>query len=121
MLIVDSNVFIAYLNEHDQLHGAALRLDLGEAVTNQLVFNEVANVIAKKVQNKVAAIAQLKELLSSTTILALTDSEMRGSFEMFSHHHAKLSFTDCSLAVQSKNHGAKLVTFDKELEKAATR
>jgi predicted nucleic acid-binding protein len=118
---VDSNVLIAVANADDALHGKSIELDLTAALTNQLAFAEVANVLQNRVKDKQRVLQVLSQITNNMNIIALSQADMDESLSVYEQNYPKLSFTDSSLLVQAKSMGQGLLTFDDKLVKAFNR
>ena len=124
MVLLDSNVWVAYLHETDSLHTkAAAILDeivaTGELVVlPEYVLSEVISVVRLRVGTEAAKEFVLRVLDSEwVCILERTKREYLTTCMMIvAGDYPKLSFVDCMLCIlASKYH---VVTFDKELQKA---
>jgi len=126
MILLDSNVLIAYANGGDTNHDSAVRVmrlaeegTLGKAVVLDLVFSELMTVLALKIGNKPAAL-KFGEIIRSAYGVSFSDERLFSqAFEIFAKQHSKLSFADCALLAYSRFFGAQIATFDKDLAKAA--
>ena len=116
MKLLDSSVIIAYANADDALHEQAKTVVLEDCAINELVFAEVANVLQKKVKNKEMIMKTLNFLAENTAMLACREV-IPESLKAFSEHYPKLSLTDATLLLESKELGLELATFDEELLK----
>ena len=119
-IILDSSVFVAYLNENDNQHKKALEifknLDINKMFISEYVLLEVLTVI----QNKVSKSHALK--FKNFILDNFSDSILRSSdffddtLDLFGANSGNLSFVDVSLLVLSKKY--EVITFDKSLKRA---
>lgn len=109
---------IAAANEADIQHGKVSALNLNAANTNQLVFAEVANVLQKRMKDKSRVLAALSQIVQNMNIISVTEAEMLESLRLFAANYPKLSLTDCTLIVQSRDLDEGLLTFDDNLNRA---
>jgi predicted nucleic acid-binding protein len=112
-------VIVAYLNEDDALHDRSLKLDLSEAVLNELVLAEVANVLQKRVKDRDKLSKVLIELVENMPLVLATLEDLRAALKIFLDNYPSVSYTDSVLIAQSKNSKAEILTFDENLRKAA--
>lgn len=121
MIILDSNVWVAYLNKNDSQHKKAeeifSHLTAGLAVPEYVIL-EVCSVLTLKA-NKSIADKFLEFITDNQDIEILFSNHVffTGVIVCFKNtSQQKLSFTDIALVYLSKTH--KVITFDKQLEKA---
>ncbi|MBI5037051.1 PIN domain-containing protein [Candidatus Micrarchaeota archaeon] len=119
MNLLYTSILIADFNPSDSQHVAARGLDLQEAVINELVFAEVANVLERRVSAKESVLPVLLYIREQIPIFQLPLTAIDEGLCLFSKHFRKVSFTDCMLIVQARQNGYLLVTFDQNLKKAA--
>lgn len=119
MKLLDASALIAYYSLRDEHHEKAIRLDIEEAAVNELIFAEVSNVLVRRFPDKKKVPTVMSHIHESTrleTVGALRFSEWLKEFAARFEH---LSFADCSLLLQARQHGWILVTFDDKLKEAA--
>jgi predicted nucleic acid-binding protein len=120
MIILDSNIWIAYLNKSDSQHRKAVSLFgqiKDEILITEYIIIEVATVLAMRVDKNIAD-DFIRFVTDNTDIQVLSSSEnfLSKSIEyFFEYKDNDLSFVDISLLALSKNY--ELYTFDKELKK----
>ena len=119
-VILDSSVFIAYLNENDSQHKKALLIFKNLSVESILISEYVLLEVLTVIQNKVSKSQALK--FKNFIIENFSDSILRSddffgdTFDLFGENSGKLSFVDVSLLVLSKKY--EVITFDKNLKRA---
>jgi predicted nucleic acid-binding protein len=121
MVILDSNIWIAFLNKGDGQHEKAERVF--EKIDKKLILPEylvveICSVLALRVDKK-AADKFIDFVLDNNDIEILLSNEdfFTGSWKVFKETKtAKLSFIDCSLLHLSNFY--EVITFDKSLQKA---
>ncbi len=124
MIVIDTNVIVAFHNSRDALHEQAValmqRIDAGEfsqACISDYVFDESMNYFSAKVGRR-EAVEVGSILLESFHILRVTESIFRGAWWLFKGTTG-LSFTDCvNIALVKELEIEHLATFDKEFKKA---
>jgi predicted nucleic acid-binding protein len=120
MIILDSNIWIAYLNKEDAQHKKAVSLfeEIDDGVIiSEYILLEVITVLAMKVNKKVAD-SFINFVFNNQDIKILPSSgELFSNFlkGFLKHKKNNLSFVDISLLVLSKKYS--VFSFDKELEK----
>lgn len=121
MIVVDSNVWIALLEEADTQHGKAVEL-IGslkdEVLVPEYVLLEVCTILKQK-KKKVAADGFVKRILASSELhlVASGSAHLARVVEAFCQHKLPdLSFVDVSLLLLAKSHTVH--TFDKKLARA---
>lgn len=124
MILIDTNVLIAFYNIDDALHERAVELmrkidagEFGPACISDYVFDEAMNVCSARTNRK-AAIAMGTILQESFHLVRVTESMFRGAWWLFKGASG-LSFTDCvNVALVKELEIDHLATFDKEFKKA---
>lgn len=124
MIVIDTNVIIAFHNSRDALHARAVALmeridagEFGQACVSDYVFDESMNYFSARVGRK-DAIEVGTILLESFHIVRVTESMFRGAWWLFKGSTG-LSFTDCvNVALVKELEIDHLATFDKEFKKA---
>ncbi len=112
--LIDTNVLAAFANEHDSLHDRAVRLKphIGKPVVTDYVFDELTNIITRRV-NKRSAIMFCQGLLEDITIERIDGDDFMHAWELFKKHK-HLSFTDCTnIAVMQSLGITQIATFDR--------
>ena len=125
MLLVDSNVWIAWLVPSDSLHNratAALEelIEKGANIAmSDHILAEVSTVLlydeGREAANKFLELALGNQQLKIHTLSA---TEVREISEKFKKSSRKLSFTDEVLRFLSDKYGYTLLTYDADLAKA---
>lgn len=123
MIFVDSSFIIALINENDSLHEKAFELiDIIEnekLVISNLIINEVITVIGNKIDLNTAI--KSFDLINSRFDVIEEYNIKNFNFKCmneYEKYNTKLSFTDSSIIVVSKEFAIeKIVTFDKEFKK----
>ncbi len=120
MIILDSNVWVAFFNKSDSQHQKAkkvLKEITGKITATEYVILEVCSVLLVRA-GKQAANKFLEIVFDNDDIEILLSDD--GFFEKVinffqENNNKKLSFVDVSLLCLSKSH--QIITFDKELLK----
>jgi predicted nucleic acid-binding protein len=124
MIILDSNIWIAYLNMNDSQHAKADMIFIetersgSKIVLSEYLILEITSVLAMKV-SKQSADDFLKLALNNSDIvnIASDNNFFEEVVSLFKKQkNQKLSFVDVSLLYLSKNF--KVATFDENLQKA---
>jgi predicted nucleic acid-binding protein len=121
MVIIDSSVWVAFLNENDSQHSKAKKI-FNELKTGimlpEYVFMEVATILLIKANKKVAAkFIEISEDNSDIEIYLSNGELFLSTIQLFKDSaEEKLSFVDMSLLFLSASY--KTITFDKNLQKA---
>ncbi len=124
MIILDSNIWIAYLDTDDSQHQKAIdifrKLDTVVLITEYIIL-EVSTVLAMRLSKKVAD-EFLKKITDNRDIQILYSS--RDFFDnivstFIEYPKRNLSFIDLSLLILAKDYSLK--TFDKKLSNAIRR
>jgi predicted nucleic acid-binding protein len=120
MIILDSNIWIAYLNKNDSQHRKAVSIFSKikeDVLVTEYIILEVATVLSMRVDKKIAD--NFINLIRSNQ-----DIEVFSSSENFfnktlgyflEYQKGNLSFVDISLLALSKNY--QVFTFDEDLKK----
>lgn len=121
MMILDANVWIAFLYEDDALHKKAEKIfELDKEIIGipEYVIIEVSSVLSQKAGKKIAndfleMIMQSKDV----EVMFADDQFFMNAASVFKKHQdRKLSFIDYSLLYLSEFY--EIVTFDKNLQRA---
>lgn len=119
MKLVDSNVMIAFANPDDQLHQRALKFDLLEAIINEPIFFEVANVLERRVKNSKRTIEMVREITRAIPMISITSDDFKTGLSLFEKKIGKLSFTDSVFIAQAHRLSYSLVSFDERVLETA--
>jgi predicted nucleic acid-binding protein len=120
--LVDSSVWVALFLDFDTQHAKAERLFAkfkGAIYLPYCVLNEVATVLAYK-HSKEQADQFLNFIEQNSSITVLQDNATE-EISFYKSLKAKISFTDATLLLFSKQAKTKLITFDKQLEHLSNR
>lgn len=120
--LVDSSVWIALFLDADTQHAKAARLlprVTGTIYAPYCIVAEVATVLAYK-HSKAQADAFLAYLDGNRDIV-LMDDVLQDEISFFRALRQKISFADAAILFLSKKMNARLVTFDRQLERIAKR
>jgi len=116
-IVIDSNVFYAFLNEEDSLHLEAEELlwKISDKIiiVPYSVLLEVTTLLSYR-QWKEKANNFIK-ILQDTDNVFIVSNSVYDDIELFLDINAKISFADISLISICKKYNANLVTFDKQL------
>ncbi|MCD4706089.1 type II toxin-antitoxin system VapC family toxin [bacterium] len=122
MTILDSNVWIAFFNEMDNQHKKAekviKKLNNNQIVVPEYIVTEVASILRFKAGKEVSN-DFIKSISDNDDIIILLSDEFffNNVVDNFINlDGCKLSFIDIAILYLSKNY--KVITFDKNLEKA---
>lgn len=120
MIILDSNIWIAVLNENDSLHQRAVALFENieeEVISHEYIIVEVCNVLLMRKGKKNADEFLDSMLKDGLYVLYSSPSVFEEVCTFFRNRTEKnLSFIDTTLLYYS--HDYQVYTFDKQLEKA---
>ncbi|MFH1191887.1 MAG: type II toxin-antitoxin system VapC family toxin [bacterium] len=120
MIILDSNIWIAFFNTNDTQHKKAekvLENADGKIIITEYIILEVSSVLLFKV-NKNVANKFIEIILNNKDVEILLSDEFffKGTLDCFQNEKTgKLSFIDASLLYLSEIH--RVFTFDKKLKK----
>lgn len=126
MILVDSNIFIAYANKDDELHSKSLTLIknitrglYGKVIISDYIFSEVVTVTFLKTKNLSKAI-EIGKLLLKSRIIKIINIEsyiFQLSWDIFQKQDGGLSFTDCSILALMKEENIRYIaTFDRDFK-----
>jgi predicted nucleic acid-binding protein len=120
MIILDSNIWIAYWSKNDTQHMKAEKVfeNLNDRIVlPEYLVVEICSVLSLRVSKKMADKFLDFSLNNNETELLLSDEMLfSGSAEVFEKTKTgKLSFVDCSLVYLSNFY--EVLTFDKLLQK----
>jgi len=129
-IFLDSNLFIALLNQNDSSHVSAVRV-LGEiqrlrlnALTSNFVISEVITVLSQRVDKNLAiSFADAIYRVPSLQILTVDRTVELMAIEYLKRVESKnVSFCDCTIfAILELLQVPYLATFDKDFKKSGTR
>ena len=118
-ILLDSSVWIAYINPYDSQHEKALKLfknlDIEVFVIPEYVLLETLSIIQMCVGKKYAN-NFLEFAKSEDAIILESSMYFKSVLEIFPGRSKKLSFVDLSLLYLSKYY--EVISFDKSLNKA---
>ena len=126
MILIDSNVLIAYFNEADKNHDLAKQIlerieasDYSGAIISDYIFSELITVTLLKKKSKSTAIEAGKDIISSKIrILKVNRKIFQRAWELFQKHSLKMSFADfTNLAILDLLKIRNIATFDKDFKK----
>lgn len=123
MILIDTNVLVAYLNERDTLHDRAVKLaekisggNYGPAIISEYIFDETVTVLSARAGRK-QAIMFGNDLLKNFDIIQVTAPLFRAAWWLFKGSTG-LSFTDCTNIAMVKELEICIATFDNDFRKA---
>ena len=117
-VVLDSNVWIAFLHKEDSQYKKAQGLfdELKEYIlVPEYVLVEVASVL-KNYKRNVEALEFVRATLENTSTLIPAGSLAHEAGALFCQRNDKLSFTDTALLVISREY--RVITFDRALARA---
>ncbi len=120
MIILDSNIWIAFLNVDDANHKKAEKIfeeTKEKIILTEYILLETVTVLSQKAEKKVSD-SFIKEAVNNRDIEILPSSEefLNGVIKLYlSKKNKNLSFVDYSLLYLSKK--IKVITFDKTLQR----
>lgn len=120
--IFDSNIYVAAFLADDSQHQAAKKIvekTKEDILIPYVVFSEVLTVLTYK-HSKDLAEAFLDYVLQDQRFTIIDNASLE-EFAFWRSQKAQLSFADFSLIFLAKKYNARLMTFDKELEKLASK
>lgn len=124
MILVDSNVLIAYHNKTDEHHTKADKLldkikkgEFGSAYITDYIFDECITVLAARIKNKEESLIHC-EKIKIFPMLKIEESTFEEAWNIFKKQEKLLlSFTDCTnLAFMKQNSISHLATFDTDFK-----
>jgi len=120
MLLLDSNIFIAYFRQEEEKHAEAQQIihQAPQIIINDYVLSEIYTVlmlresyeIAKKVLSWIASNPKI-------VIQRLTNEEIQSTVAFIQKQKTLLSFVDITLIIMSRERNYELATFDVALKK----
>lgn len=118
--LVDSSIWVALFSIEDNCHKRAVELFLelnGAPVLSEHAYEEVLNVLRNKTSEKECE-SFIKFLDNYQIQILMSDEHIFSVANSFFVQHKKVSFSDCLILATGVINDLRLVTFDKELEKA---
>ena len=120
--LVDSSVWIALFLDFDTQHKKAELLFAklkGAIYLPYCVLNEVTTILAYKHSKRQAD--QFLDFIKENPSINLLHDSISEEMTFYKTLQARISFTDAALLLFSKMTKAKLLTFDKQLQRLARR
>ena len=129
MIFVDTSAFLAFVNEKDNNHAAAMqfleeikngKLHIKKIITSDYIIDETITRIRYSVGHK-EAVEWGMDILASKVIekIEVRSEIFRSAWELFrTYDDKKLSFTDCTCFALMKKRGIeKVFSFDGDFER----
>ncbi|MFH1774741.1 MAG: PIN domain-containing protein [Methanobacteriota archaeon] len=137
-MLIDSNVFIAYINKSDENHDKAdellediMKNKYGMPFTSDYIFNETVTTVLYRTGNIARAVDvrdlilgnEEKEIPSFITMIFITEDVLSNAWKLFlKYSEKKLSFTDCASIELIKSRGIEYIaSFDKDFNGIVSR
>lgn len=136
MILIDSNIYIAYFNKRDENHTRSKELvkqllkgEYGNRFTISEVFSEVATILFRQTQNKRIVTKALNTIYEKETAwgftIIITKDIIENAWTIFNKYTTKkvpLSFVDCLLISTAKINGIEsILSFDSEFDGILSR
>lgn len=136
MIIVDSNIFIAYFNRRDNNHQRSRELvkkmlkgEYGNRFTISEVFSEVSTILFRQTKNKTIVDKTWDAIYKNETSWAfpiIVNKELIDEaweiFKKYTSTKVPLSFVDCLLISTAQSHSIdSILSFDSEFDGILTR
>ena len=121
MIIIDTNVLVASVNEEEEDHAKAKQALEKLSFSGEVqcitygVLVELSSVLSRKKGREFASQYVSKAVVS---FRILFPEELSGATDFFQENFRSLSLVDCEIILASRQHGAKVLSFDKDLLKA---
>ena len=121
MILIDSSIWVSILKEDDSQHEKGVRIiesiDEKNITIFDYTYSETLTVLKQKSSLKTcfAFLKLLEKMNLDVTVSDVPQIELAN--RLFFTVNNKLSFVDCLLLATAKINNARLITFDKELEK----
>lgn len=119
--VIDSNVFVAFYDEADSnnsLAKSALKeLSKGQLIVHPYVIQEVSTILTYRF-GIIMAKKFLGDIKKSDNVV-IPFVNISGDMDFFISLAKKVAFTDATLIALSKESGAALLTFDKQMIRIA--
>lgn len=127
LLIVDSNMFIGYANEHDVNHIDSIKAvnfalkNTKLMIITPFIFSEIVTVLSQKAGRKIAIKVgnYLQKSIQNGLIDNFSSNEIYELeiWKLFCDTISKnISYVDCSIAVTAQKLNATVLSFDKHLK-----
>jgi predicted nucleic acid-binding protein len=131
LILVDTNIYVAYLNNRDQNHEIAKKLaerlllgEFGSRFTISEVFSEAATVLFNKTKSMDIVNRVWKIIYSEDNawgqVIIITKDDIDRSWEIYKKYTTKkrpLSFVDCLLIASAQYLGIDaILSFDEEFD-----
>ena len=126
MILIDSNILIAYFNKRDKNHNSVVKIfkkfdkkNSDELIISDYIFNEIVTVTLLKKKDKITAIKAGNEVLKSRIrIIKVGNMLFSKAWNLFKRSKLKMSFTDfTNLAIMDLLKIQDIATFDKDFKK----
>lgn len=126
MILIDSNIFVAYTVEDDSNHEKSIKVmeqiikgNFGPAVTSDYIFDETTTVTLIRSKSTEKAVLVGNYIKQAIEILKINEDIFEDSWKMFkSQKSSKFSFTDCSnVSLMKERNIIYIATFDQEFKK----
>lgn len=126
MILIDSNVLVAYAVDSDIHHPRSVKLvksiiegQFGTILTSDYIFGETVTVAFIRSKSLDIAISAGEYIKGSTNMLKVDEDALDDAWKRFKEQkNTKFSFTDCLNVELMKRKGIdNIATFDKEFEK----
>ncbi|HAM88058.1 MAG: hypothetical protein US83_C0019G0004 [Candidatus Falkowbacteria bacterium GW2011_GWC2_38_22] len=120
MIILDSNIWIAYLNKNDNQHNKAVsffdKIKENILITEYIIL-EVATVLSMRIDKKTAdSFIDFVTNNQDIEVMSSSDEFFKKTLDFFlKYKNGNLSFVDVSLLMLSKKF--QVFTFDRNLER----
>lgn len=116
--VIDSSVLVAFYHSEDSSHSQAKKhlkaIDGASILVHCYVVQEVCTVLTYKLGKEIAD-AFLHDITHSSNI-RLINPMLNDEIAFFKTLNERISFTDSSLILATKQLNAELLTFDKQME-----
>ena len=126
MIIVDASVLVSFANDIDQKHEEACAVveqikggQHGEPLVLSEAFAETANVLGLRKINRADTIRFCHDLQVAYKITFANAQVFSKAFDIYSNSKRPLSFTDCLQLQYARTYGAKIASFDADLNREA--
>lgn len=131
LILIDTNIYVAYLNKRDQNHEIARKLigrlllgEFGSRFTISEVFSEAATVLFSKTKSIDIVNRAWKIIYSEEEawgqVIIITKDDIDRSWEIYQKYTTKkrpLSFVDCLLISSAQHLGIdSIMSFDEEFD-----
>ena len=131
MIIIDSNIYVAYFNKRDKNHSRSKNLvknllkgEYGNRFTISEVFSEVSTILFRQTQNMEIVKKAWKTIYEKETSWAfpiiVTKDLISNAWDIFTKYTTSkvpLSFVDCLLISTARNNSiSSILSFDSEFD-----